>query len=138
MIRTREVKTVTSKFRTIFVLIILAGAAFLFYKFVLTRTVYYEIGGIKIPSKYNILTGTAKPIDNYKGRPNLRTVETHKANKLGLSDDEVVIAKVRWAIFEEWANSRPEYRGWQKDAKIFKKANDAFRRQLGATGRKTK
>jgi len=126
---------VAKKLKALLVVLLFAGAIFLIYKFVLVRTVYYEIGGIKIPSRYNVLTGSVKPISNYKGRPNLNTVEASKANKIGLTDEEVVIAKLRWAIFEEWVKARPQYRGWQKSAVIFKKANDDFRRELEASGK---
>ena len=125
----------TGKFKAIIVLIIFAGAIFLFYKFICVRTVYYEIAGIKIPSRYNIITGTAKPISNYKDKGNLKTVEASKANKMGLTEEEVVIARLRWAIFEEWVSTKPQYRGWQKSAIIFKKANDDFRRELEASGK---
>ena len=123
------------KSKTFFVLLLLAGAIFLFYKFVLIRTVYYEIGGIKIPSKYNIVTGTVKPISNYSGKANLRTVEANKSNKMGLTEEEVMIAKLRWAIFEEWVKARPQYKGWQKSPVIFKKANDDFRREIEKSGK---
>ena len=109
----------TGKFKMVVVVLLFIAAIFLLYKFVILRTVYYEIGGIKIPSKYNMLTGTVKPITNYKGKANLRTVEASKANKIGLTEEEVVIAKLRWAIFEQWANARPQYKGWQKSAIIY-------------------
>lgn len=82
-----------------------------------------------------MLTGTVKPLSNYKGKAKLRTVEASKANKMGLTEEEVVIAKLRWAIFEQWANARPQYRGWQKSAIIFKKANDDFRKETEASGK---
>ena len=82
-----------------------------------------------------MITGTVKPITNYKGKANLRTVEASKANKIGLTDEEVVIAKLRWAIFEQWVNARPQYKGWQKSALIFKKANDDFRKELETSGK---
>ena len=121
---------------SVFVVIILfIGAIFLLYKFAIIRTVYYEIGGIKIPSRYNMLTGSVKPITNYKGKPGLGTVEASKANKMGLSDEEVVIAKLRWAIFEQWVSRHPEYKGWQKSPIVFKMANDAFRKELEKSGK---
>ena len=58
----------SKKLKAIFIILLCAGAIYLFYKFVIIRTVYYEIGGIKIPSKYNMITGTVKPISNYKGK----------------------------------------------------------------------
>ena len=125
----------SKKSTPILVILLFAGVIFLFYKFVLIRTVYYEIGGIKIPSRYNILTGTVKPISNYKGKANLSTVEARKANKMGLTEEEVVIAKLRWAIFEEWVKARPQYKGWQKSPIIFKKANDDFRKEIEKSGK---
>lgn len=123
------------KLKSIFIFFVVIGAMFLFYKFIILRTVYYEIGGIKIPSRYNVITGTVKPISNYKGKGNLKTVEASKSNKMGLTDEEVMIAKLRWAIFEEWVKSKPQYKGWQKSAIIFKQANDEFRRELEASGK---
>ena len=123
------------KIKAFIIVLLVAGAAFLLFKLVFILTVYYEIGGIKIPSKYNILTGTVKPLSNYKGKANLHTVEASKTNKMGLTEEEVVIAKLRWAIFEQWVNSRPQYRGWQKSAIIFKKANDDFRKETEASGK---
>ena len=123
------------KLKSVVVFLLFVGAIFLLYKFVCVRTVYYEIGGIKIPSRYNIITGSVKPITNYKGKANLNTVEARKANKMGLTEEEVVIAKLRWAIFEEWVKGKPQYRGWQKSAIVFKKANDDFRRELEASGK---
>ncbi|MDD5427798.1 MAG: hypothetical protein PHI58_00990 [Candidatus Omnitrophica bacterium] len=125
----------TGKLKTIIVLLLLCAGVFLLYKAVFIRTVYYEIGGIKIPSKYNVLTGTVKPISNYHGKSNLRTVETNKSNKMGLTEEEVVIAKLRWAIFEQWVKARPQYKGWQKSPAIFKKANDDFRKELETSGK---
>lgn len=128
----------TNKLKTVIVIALFAGAIFLFYKFVLVRTVYYEVGGIKILSRYNMLTGTVKPISNYTGKAKLSTVEANKTNKMGLTEAEVVIAKFRWAIFEQWVSRRPQYKGWQKSAVIFKKANDDFRKELEATGQSVK
>ncbi len=125
----------TSRFKTIIAVLLFAGAIFLLYKFICIRTVYYEIGGIKIPSRYNIITGSVKPISNYKGKANLNTVEARKANKMGLTEEEVIIAKLRWAIFEQWVNTHPQYRGWQKSPILFKKANDDFRRELETSGK---
>lgn len=121
--------------KTVFILAVIIVALIFLYRFAFIRVVNYEIGGVKIPSMYNIATGTVRPILNYKGKESLRTVETQKANKLGLTESQVIVAKLRWAIFEEWANSRKEYRGWQKDPVLFKKANDAFRKQLETYGK---
>lgn len=121
--------------KKIVIILLFVAAAFVLYKFVLVRTVYYEIGGIKIPSRYNMLTGSVKPITNYKGKANLKTVETSKANKMGLTEEEVIIAKLRWEIFEEWVKIHPQYRGWQKSPIIFKKANDDFRKELESSGK---
>lgn len=117
----------TTKSKVI-VTIIAIFALFFLYKFLFIRTVYYEIGGIKIPSRYNFITGTAKPIINYRGKTNLRTVETKKTNKIGLTRDEVIIAQMNWALFEEWVGMHKEYKGWQDNSEIFKKANEEFRK----------
>ena len=115
----------------------LVGCFFL-YKLVFVRTVNYEIGGISIPSKYNILTGSVKPIKDYKGGEIKRTVEDKRAQpkSMGLSSDEVISAQVRWAVFEQWVKSRPQYAGWDTDADIFKKAQDDFLKEVEASGRK--
>lgn len=110
-------------------MITIAGLYFI-YKFVFIRTVDYEIAGIKIPSKYNILTGSIKPIADYRGKAHLPTITDSKSNKIGLSEEQVVIAKLRWAIFEQWADSHPEYKGWRENPAIFKKANDDFKIQI--------
>jgi len=121
---------VNNKLKIAVILIAAVAGAYLLYRFVFIRTVNYEIAGIKIPSKYNILTGTVKPIANYRGKTRLRTVRDSKANKIGLSEEQVVIAKLRWAIFEQWADSYPEYKGWRENPAIFKKANDNFKKQI--------
>jgi hypothetical protein len=105
------------------------------YKLLFIRVVNYEIAGVKIPSRYNILTGTVKPIKNYKGKGNLPTAAPQQTGKVGLSDEQAAIAQLRWAIFEEWANAHREYKGWQTNADIFKMANDAFRKELEASGK---
>ncbi len=125
----------TIKFKVIIVMLLLAVGAFFLFKFTFIRTVYYEVGGIKIPSKYNMLTGTVKPISNYSGKTNLRTVDATKANKMGLTEEEVVIAKLRWAIFEQWVKGKPQYKGWQKSPALFKKANDDFRKEVEKSGK---
>jgi hypothetical protein len=125
----------TNKLKVIIVILLLAAGAILLYRSVFIRTVYYEIGGVKIPSKYNMLTGTVKPISNYHGKQNLRTVETSKANKMGLTENEVIIAKLRWDIFEQWVRNHPQYKGCQKSPALFKKASDDFRKELEGSGK---
>lgn len=124
--------------RFVLITIIAIIALFFIYKAAFIRTVYYEIGGIKIPSKYNILTGTVKPITNYRGKALKKTVQDTKMSKVGLSEEQVVLAQFRWALFEEWANSHPEYKGWQNNAATFKEANDAFKKEIEARGTKFK
>jgi hypothetical protein len=111
---------------------------FLAYKLLFIRTVSYEMGGIKIPSKYNILTGKVKPIKDYKGGEIKRVVEDRNVHPkdVGLSADEVMSAKVRWAVFESWVKERPQYKGWEADQEIFKKAQDDFLKEMESTGRK--
>lgn len=57
-------------------------------------------------------------------------------SKMGLSKEQVLAAHIRWNVFEEWAASRPEYRGWDSDTRIFKKAHEEFIRQIRGTGTK--
>ena len=106
------------------------------YKTLFMRTVNYEIGGINIPSKYNLLTGKVTPIIDYKGKDIKRTVHDRKADKLGLTGDEVSMAQFQWALFENWASSRPEYKGWEENPELFKKAHDDFQKMSEASGRK--
>ena len=119
-----------NKLKTILLSIAAAVIIFLAYRLLFIRTVNYEIAGVKIPSRYNIITGKVRPILNYHGRTIKRTVEDRRAGNIGLSEEEVVAAQIRWAVFEEWANSRPEYKGWDTNAETFKKAYDAFRKEL--------
>jgi hypothetical protein len=112
---------------------------FFLYKLIFIRTVSYEIGGIKIPSKYNILTGNVKPIKDYKGKELKRVVEDNKKTQpkqIGLSSDEVMSAQVRWAVFEQWVKDRPQYKGWDSDKEIFAKAQDDFLKEMESSGRK--
>ena len=106
----------------------------LVYKLIFIRTVNYEIAGVKIPSRYNILTGKVRPILNYHGKAIKRTVEDRKTGSIGLSEEEVVAAQIRWAVFEEWANSHREYKGWETNAVTFKRAYDEFRKELKNSG----
>ena len=108
------------------------------YRLLFVKTVYYEIGGVKIPSKYSVLTGRVKPILNYNGKAIKRTVEDRKIQGLGLSKDEVTLAQFRWAVFEQWVAVRPEYKGWNSNPDIFKKANIAFQREMDTGGFKVK
>lgn len=119
-----------SRLKFIIILIIAIAGIFFLFKLLVMRTVNYEIAGIKIPSRYNILTGAIKPISNYKPAGKLKTVETNKSNKLGLSDEQVVIAKIRWSLFEQWASSQPKYKGWQENPEIFRKANEEFKKLI--------
>jgi len=119
-----------NKLKTAIILIAAIAGVYFLYRFVFIRTVNYEIAGIKIPSKYNILTGSIKPIADYKGKARLGTVQDKKANKIGLSEEQVVVAKLRWAIFEQWADSYPKYKGWRENPAIFKKANNDFKIQI--------
>ena len=118
------------KLKVALIAVVVIGALIFLFRIAFIRTVDYEIAGIKIPSKYNILTGKVKPIDNYKGKKKLKTIETTKSNKLGLTEEQVVIARFRWAVFQEWANSKPEYKGWQDNPVIFKKANEDFKQLI--------
>jgi hypothetical protein len=107
---------------------------FALHRVVFIRTVYYEIGGIKIPSKYNALTGSVRPLADYTGKPIRLTIADRKSENIGLSKEQVAMAQFRWSIFEQWANSRTQYRGWQDNPDIFKMANEAFRKEVEAHG----
>lgn len=120
--------------KMVLVTIIALVGLFAMYRLIFIRTVNYEIGGIIIPSQYNALTGKATPITGYPGKSALPSVEGGATGNLGLSEEQVLIAKLRWAIFEKWANSHPEYKGWETNAEIFKKAHDAFRKELESYG----
>lgn len=121
-------------FKTALIAIAVFALIILAYKLLFIRVVNYEIAGIKIPSEYNFLTGRVKPIVNYHGKAIKTVVEDRNAKNIGLSEDQVVAAQIRWAIFEEWANAHSEYKGWDKDPDIFKRAQDAFRLELKNSG----
>lgn len=116
--------------KNVFIIAISIVAVYLCYKALFVKTVNYEIGGVKIPSRYNALTGSVKPIVNYAGKPIKRIIEDRKTNNIGLSKDQVTLAQFRWALFEQWANFHPEYKGWDNNPDIFKKANTAFRKEM--------
>ena len=105
---------------------------FFIYRILFIRTVNYNIGGIDIPARYNILTGKAVPITAYKGKTINKTVTDRKSDRIGLESDDVTAAQFRWAFFEEWANSRPQYKGWESNPEIFKKANEEFKNSVRA------
>ncbi len=124
--------------KTVVIALIALAALLFMYKLLFLRTVNYEIGGIKIPSTYNILTGTVKPLKDYKGKEIHRSVgdrQTQPKN-VGLSSDEYVSAQVRWAVFVVWVKSRSKYKGWDTDTEIFKRAQDDFLKEMEASGRK--
>jgi hypothetical protein len=107
----------------------------LIYRILFIRTVNYNIAGIDIPAKYNILTGKAVPITNYKGKIIKKTITDKKSDRLGLDSGDVTAAQFRWALFEEWVGSRKEYKGWESDPEIFKKANEEFKEKVKANVR---
>lgn len=129
---------VNKNLKTVLTAAIAVLACVFLYKLVFIRTVSYEIGGIKIPSKYNILTGSVKPIKDYKGGEIARTVQDTKAQpeNIGLSSDEVISAQVRWAVFEQWVKDRAQYKGWDTDREIFAKAQGDFLKEMESSGRK--
>ncbi len=98
------------------------------YKSIFTRTVNYEIAGIKIPSKYNILTGRVIPIRNYRGRADLPAMQPSVKGNLGLSNEQAEASRLRWALFEEWVVQVPKYKDWQSDPETFRKAMADFRK----------
>ena len=114
-------------------LVLLAIAAFIMvsYKTLFIRTVNYEIAGIQIPSKYNMLTGKVTPIKNYKGSSKLPSMQPSIKGNLGLTSEQADTAKIRWALFEEWVSQMPEYKDWQSNPETFRKAMDNFRKLIG-------
>lgn len=97
------------------------------YKSIFTRVVNYEIAGMRIPSKYNMLTGKVVPIQNYRGKTNLPSMQPVIKGNLGLSTEQANTAKLRWALFEEWVTQMPQYKDWQTNQETFKKAMADFR-----------
>ncbi len=98
------------------------------YKSIFTRVVNYEIAGIQIPSKYNMLTGKVTPINNYRGKANLPSMQPIIKGNLGLTSEQADAAKLRWALFEEWVTQMPQYKDWQSDQDTFKQAMADFRK----------
>jgi len=96
------------------------------YKSIFTRVVNYEIAGIQIPSKYNMLTGKVTPIKNYKGRTNLPSMQPVIKGTLGLTGEQAEAAKLRWALFEEWVSQMPQYKDWQSNQEVFRQAMADF------------
>lgn len=101
------------------------------YKSLFTRTVNYEIAGMKIPSKYNMLTGKVTPIENYKGKADLPSITPSIKGNLGLPSEQADAARIRWALFEEWVTQMPEYKDWESNPETFRKAMGDFRRFIG-------
>jgi hypothetical protein len=122
--------------RNVLIAAVAVAAVVLVYRLVVIRTVNYEIGGIQIPSKYNALTGKVTPIINYKGGEIKKTVVDRKVNKIGMAGEEVTLAQFRWAMFEQWVKARPQYKGWDSNPAIFKKANEDFRKAMEGAGGK--
>ena len=98
------------------------------YKSIFTRVVNYEIAGMRIPSKYNMLTGLVTPIQNYRGKANLPSMQPIIKGNLGLSSEQAEAAKLRWALFEEWVTQMPQYKDWQSNQETFKQAMADFRK----------
>ena len=118
--------------RSILIAIAAIIGILLAYRILFIKTVNYNIAGVVIPAKYNILTGKATPIANYKGKAIKKTITDNKSDKIGLDKDNVTAAKFRWALFEEWAKSQPQYKGWESDPEVFKKANEDFKNKVSS------
>ncbi|MFA5499610.1 MAG: hypothetical protein WC404_00855 [Candidatus Omnitrophota bacterium] len=113
------------------VAVFIAFSLVMSYKALFLRTVNYEIAGVTIPSKYNILTGKVVPIKNYKGKTNLPVMQPSIKGNLGLSEEQAQSAKLRWALFEEWVTQMPQYGDWQSNPETFKKAMADFKNFIG-------
>ena len=100
------------------------------YRILFIRTVNYNIGGINIPAKYNILTGRAVPIKNYSGKDIKATVTDSRSDKMGFDENDATAAQFRWALFDAWVKSRPEYKGWESNREIFEKANEEYKNKI--------
>ncbi|MBI5124584.1 MAG: hypothetical protein HZA72_04115 [Candidatus Omnitrophica bacterium] len=98
------------------------------YRSIFVRTVNYEIAGIKIPSKYSLLTGKVTPIHNYRGKAQLPSMQPSIKGNLGLSSEQAQAARLRWALFEEWVTEMPEYKDWQSNPETFRNAMADFRK----------
>lgn len=111
-------------------IIIIAAVALIItsYRSIFTRTVNYEIAGMRIPSKYDMLTGRVTPIQNYKGRADLPSMQPKIKGNLGLSAEQAEAAKLRWALFEEWVTQMPQYKDWESNQDTFRKAMADFRK----------
>lgn len=118
------------RLKIVLILLAVIIISFALFRTLFIRTVNYTIGGVKIPSEYNLLTGTAKPIPDYKGTANLPTVESRRMNNAGLSEEQAAGAEIRWSVFEEWVKTKPEYKGWESDPDLFKKAQDDYKKNV--------
>lgn len=121
-----------SKAKKILIICASLVLAIFIYRALFIKTVTYTIGGIDIPAKYNVLTRKATPIENYKGKMPKQIVIDRTSNNLGLDAQNVTAAQFRWALFEEWAKGKPEYKGWESDSEIFRKANEEFQKKIPA------
>lgn len=119
-----------TKIRLTLIISLTIVALFALYRFIFIRTVNYDIGGVKIPSQYNILTGKARPIEDYRGTGNLPTVESRNMKNAGLTEKETAGAQIRWAVFEEWVKTKPEYNGWESDPTLFSRAQEDFKKNV--------
>ena len=113
------------------VILALIAVVAISYKSLFTRTVSYEIAGVHIPSKYNMLTGKVTPIINYRGKANLPAMQPSIKGNVGLSSEQAEAAKLRWALFKEWVSQLPEYKDWQSNPEIFRKAMGDFKKFIG-------
>lgn len=48
----------------------------------------------------------------------------------GFDKNDVTAAHARWGFFEEWVKSQPQYKGWESDPEIFKKANEEYKNKV--------
>lgn len=119
--------------RAVLIAIAAMVGLFLAYRVLFIKTVNYDIAGVVIPAKYNILTGKATPIAHYKGKAIKKTVTDQNSDKIGLDKDNVTAAQFRWALFEEWARSQPQYKGWESDPEVFKKANEDYKSRVSSS-----
>lgn len=123
------------KLKDLGIAVIVIAVLILAYRVFFIRIVNYEIAGVKIPSQYNVLTGSVKPIEDYKGTGQLPAVKPSLEPSVGLTTGEVAAAKLRWSVFGEWVKGHPEYSGWSDSIETFKKANQEFREEMKNFGK---
>jgi hypothetical protein len=127
-------KKIIRRVEIILIVIGIIVVLFFVYKALIIRMVNYEIAGVKIPAEYNMITGKVRPILNYTGKPLSQTIQSQRVREIDLPREQIAMAQLRWALFEEWTKARPQYKNWESDPELFKKANEEFKKEFEAHG----